>query len=93
LLKAAEDDFDDIVSYIAAENRTAAETIAVKIERSLARLPDHPYLGRTPREEHLIRLGYRFLVVENYLIFYTLEEQTIWIHRILHGARDYLNIL
>ncbi len=92
-LEAAEKDFDDIVSYIAAENRGAAEATAIKIERSLARLSNHPYLGRIPNEEDLIRLGYRFLVVENYLIFYTLEERTIWVHRILHGARDYINLL
>jgi toxin ParE1/3/4 len=82
-LRAAEEDFNDIISYISAENRVAAETTATKIERSLARLSDHSYLGRIPEEEDLIRLGYRFLVVENYLVFYTLENQTIWVHRIL----------
>jgi toxin ParE1/3/4 len=92
-LRAAGEDFNDIVSYISAENRSAAEITATKIERSLARLSDHPYLGRIPKEEDLIRLGYRFLVVENYLIFYTLEEQTICVHRILHGARDYISLL
>ena len=92
-LRAAEEDFNDILSYISAENRVAAETTATKIERSLARLSDHPYLGRIPEEEDLIRLGYRFLVVENYLIFYTLEDQRIWVHRILHGARNYIKLL
>jgi toxin ParE1/3/4 len=91
-LRAAEEDFSDIVSYISAENRSAAEIIATKIEKSLARLSSHPYLGRIPKEEDLIRLRYRFLVVESYLIFYTLEEQTIWVHRILHGARDYIRL-
>jgi len=38
-------------------------------------------------------MGYRFLVVQNYLIFYTIEDRTIWVHRILHGARDYLSLL
>ena len=92
-LGAAQEDFNDIISYIAAENRPAAEATAVKIERSLARLSNYPHLGRIPKEEDLIRLGYRFIVVENYLIFYTLEEQTIWVHRIIHGARDYINLL
>jgi toxin ParE1/3/4 len=92
LLRAAEEDFNDIISYVAAENMAAAETTAIKIERSLARLSDHPYLGRIPEEEDLIRLGYRFLVVENYLIFYTLEDRTIWVHRILHGAHNYITL-
>ena len=93
VLRVAEDDFNEIVTYIAAENRAAAEIIATKIEKNLSRLSFYPYLGKIPKDEELNRLGYRFLVVENHLIFYTVEEQTILIHRIIHGARDYLNLL
>ena len=93
LLRVAEDDFNEIVTYIAVENRAAAEIIATKIEKNLSRLSFYPYLGKIPKDEELNCLGYRFLVVENYLIFYTVEEQTILIHRIIHGARDYLNLL
>ena len=93
LLRIAEDDLNGIVTYIAAENRAAAEMIAIKIEKNLTRLSLYPYLGKNPKDEELNGLGYRFLVVENYLIFYTIDEQTILIHRIIHGARDYLNLL
>ena len=93
LLRAAEDDLNDLVSYIAVENRTTAEMVATKIERNLARLSFYPRLGKIPKDEELNCLGYRFLVVENYLIFYTIEERTILIHRIVHGARDYLSLL
>jgi toxin ParE1/3/4 len=92
LLRVAEDDFNEMITYIAAENRAAAEMIATKIEKNLIRLSFYPYLGKIPKDEELSRLGYRFLVVENYLIFYTIEEQTILIHRIIHGARNYLNL-
>jgi toxin ParE1/3/4 len=93
LLGVAEDDLNDIITYIAADNIPAAESILAKIEKSLSCLSRHPYLGKIPHEEELARLGYRFLVVQNYLIFYTIEEQTILIHRILHGARDYLHLI
>jgi hypothetical protein len=43
-----------------------------------------PHLGRVPKEEGLARLGYRYLAVEDY------EGSTIFVHRILRGARDYL---
>jgi len=92
LLRVAEDDFNEMITYIAAENRAAAEMIATKIEKNLTRLSFYPCLGKIPKDEELSRLGYRFLVVENYLIFYTIEEQTILIHRIIHGARNYLNL-
>ena len=91
LLRAAEDDLSEIVNYIAADRPSAAEALAAKIEMNLNLLSKNPQLGRIPNEEELMRLGYRYLVVQNYLIFYTLEEQDIYVYRILHGARDYLS--
>ncbi|KAF0144333.1 MAG: RelE/StbE family addiction module toxin [Nitrospirae bacterium] len=93
LLEIAEDDLNEIVTYIAAENFTAAEALAAKIEKNLSHLSVHPFIGRVPEEEELTRLGYRYLIVQDYLIFYTIEGQTILIHRIIHGARDYLRLL
>lgn len=93
LLSIAEEDFTGIVSYIAADNPNAADAIASKIEKNLELLSDNPNLGRIPREEEIRNLGYRYLIVQNYLIFYTTEAKTIFIHRILHGARNYKTLL
>ena len=93
LLRVAEEDFIEIISFIAADNSTAAESIASKIEKNLDLLSGNPNLGRIPREEEIRNLGYRYLIVKNYLIFYTIEEKTIFIHRILHGARNYKGLL
>jgi toxin ParE1/3/4 len=93
LLRAAEDDFTEIVTYIAAQRREAAEALAQKIEKNLKLLAANPYLGRIANDSALIDLGYRYLVVENYLIFYVCEERTIFVHRIIHGARDYRGLL
>lgn len=93
LLSIAEDDLAEIIAYLAAENLAAAEKLADKIETRLSQLADYPSLGRIPAEEELARLGYRYLVIDNYLLFYTLTTKTVLIHRIIHGARDYLNLL
>ncbi len=93
LLSIAEDDIAEIVTYIAAENAEAAAKLVDKIETRLEQLADYPSLGRIPAEEELARLGYRYLVVDNYLVFYTLTQKTVLIHRIIHGARDYLTLL
>jgi toxin ParE1/3/4 len=92
LLRAAEDDFAEIVAYIAADRASAAEAVAAKVEKNLKLLSHNPHMGRLPKEEHLERLHYRYLVVDNYLIFYTIEAHTVYVHRILHGARDYLSL-
>ena len=92
LLRVAEEDLTEIVTYIAADRPSAAEKLTTKIEKALQLLSRNPRAGRIAREEELRRLGYRYLVVEKYLIFYTIEEPTIYVHRILHGARDYLKL-
>jgi len=93
LLRAAEDDFTEIVTYIAAQKPEAAEALAQRIEKNLKPLAVNPHLGRVPNDPSLIELGYRYLVVQNYLIFYGCEERTIFVHRIIHGARDYRGLL
>ena len=93
LLRAAEDDLSGIVEYIAAENPRAAEEILERIEKDFQLLTSQPYLGRIPEEDELLNMGYRYVVVLNYLLFYTVEERTILVHRIVHGARDYLRLL
>jgi toxin ParE1/3/4 len=92
-LRIAEEDFTEIISYIAVENPVAANSLATKIEKNLELLSTNPLLGRIPRDEEIKKLGYRYLIVKTYIIFYTIENKTILIHRILHGARNFKPIL
>ncbi|GJQ63726.1 MAG: translation repressor RelE [Melioribacteraceae bacterium] len=93
LLSIAEEDFTEIISFIALENPDAAMQTANIIEHNLELLSENPFLGRTPRDIDIRNLGYRYIIVQNYLIFYTIEEKTIFIHRILHHARNYKKLL
>jgi len=93
LLQIAEEDFTEIVSYIAADSPSAANTLANKIEKNLELLSDNPKLGRIPRDEEIRNLGYRYIIIQNYIIFYTIDERTILVHRILHSARNYKSLL
>ena len=92
-LRAAEEDLRGIITYIGLDNPSAATAFADKIENRLSSLSSHPLLGKIPDEDELANMGYRFLVVQNYLIFYTIEKRVIWVHRIMHGARKYMNLL
>ncbi|MFH1198379.1 MAG: type II toxin-antitoxin system RelE/ParE family toxin [bacterium] len=93
LLSIAEEDFTEIISFIAADNNKAALNLANKIEKNLELLADNPLLGKSPSDSDLKLLGYRYLIIENYIIFYTIEKRTILIHRMLHGARNYKSLL
>ena len=93
LLEIAEEDLSEIITYIAADNNEAAVSLSDKIENNLELLCANPFIGRVPRDEEIKNNGYRYLIIENYIIFYTIEEKTILVHRILHGARNYKILL
>ena len=93
LLSIAEEDFTEIISFTASDNTKAAANLAGKIEKNLELLCNNPSLGKSPSDSDLKLLGYRYLIIENYLIFYTIEKRTILIHRMLHGARNYKSLL
>lgn len=93
LLPIAEQDVDEIVAHIALDNLKAALKLADRFESDLAMLSSYPELGRLPRDGDLRDLGYRYLIVADYLVFYTVEKRTIIVHRILHGSRDYKELL
>ncbi len=93
LLSIAEQDLVDLMTYLAAENPPAAAGMLQYIEARLQTLGDHPLIGRIPNDSKLAGLGYRVLVIGNYLSFYKVKDKTVLIHRIVHGARDFLYLL
>ena len=91
----AERDLDEIWNYIVSElqNPSAAERIINRFIDSVERLEDFPELG-TPLSSIVdLNAGYRFLISGNYLVFYHLNEENIYIDRFLYGRRNYLRIL
>lgn len=93
LLEAAEDGLFETVTYVAADRPAAATAIAERLGRSMGLLGANPRLGRVPREPDLAELGYRYPVVDDYLIFYKIEGRSVLVYRILHRARDYKSLL
>ena len=93
--EAADGDVRDIASYIAADNRRAAEQFEGELWSAFERIRDHADIG-TPVKGYAVplrslRVSQRF---HRYLIFYRhADEQTIEIVRILHGARDLTRLL
>lgn len=93
----ADEDLDEIYHYISCKlfAEGAAITIMNKIENCIMKLEHFPYFGSYVLDEHLKNKGYRKLVIENYIVFYLVNEaeKQVVIMRILFGASDYLNIL
>ncbi|SKA07030.1 type II toxin-antitoxin system RelE/ParE family toxin [Selenihalanaerobacter shriftii] len=90
-LPIAKKDLEEIIKYIQTDNPSAALDFLNQIDETISKLKEFPYMGKTPKDEHLKFLNYRMLVIENYLVFYTVKEEVteVEIKRIIHGKRKY----
>lgn len=61
LLAIAEQDLVELVSYLAAENPTAAADVLDHIEARLQTLTSYPFIGRIPQASTPLRLAIAFL--------------------------------
>ncbi len=93
LLPVADDDLDNIFNYILLENPEAADKVLDRVMTSLKHLEKSPYAGASVMEERLNQFEFRMVISEPYIVFYRVIENTVYIYRILHGARDYIQIL
>ena len=77
---------DMIVDFIKAENPGAALAMFDTIELQIAKLADHPNIGRVGRVE-----GTRELVITRtpYIVGYRIVGDTVEILTVLHGARQW----
>jgi toxin ParE1/3/4 len=92
---ATEHDLGELVSYITndLQNPSAARNIATKVlqrSQSLASFSEMgAYLGDI---DHRLG-GYRYLLVDNYLLIYKVIGTEVAIIRILYARSDYMQLL
>lgn len=92
-LPAAVDDLISIFDWIANDSPANGAVFIDKLDYHIGSLRTHPLLGRTPRDEKLMKAGYRVLVIESYLVFYMVRGKTVEIHRVVHGSRNLADII
>ena len=88
-LSTAENDLDDILTYILKDKPSAAASLLENFDSSISQLAFNPEIGMVPKDERLKKLRYRILVVGKYLVFYVVKGKTVQIRRVIHGARQY----
>ncbi len=90
LAPEAEADIEGIALYIAEDNPLAAKRWFDDIQRKCQRLGEAPGMGVARPD---VRPGLRMFPVGNYLILYREIEQGAEIVRVLHGARQWQELL
>lgn len=89
IYRSAKRDLEEIIEYLNTLSQTAAlkqyDHIIEKI-RSLSEMPDRCALLKNL---HMQLKGYRILIIDNYMVFFIIKDETIQIRRILYGRRNY----
>lgn len=93
----AENDLRDIIRYISSQLSApmTAMNMMETIEEALLGLSEMPQKCSAVRDDRLASMGYRKLLIKNYVAFFTVDEasKVVNIERILYARRDWLRIL
>ena len=89
------EDLKDIKTYIEEElqNEIAAKNTVRKIIETYEDLAKHPNAGIPVQRYVSFPTDYKFVLANNYSVFYRTEDNTVKIIRILYSRMDFLNVL
>jgi plasmid stabilization system protein ParE len=93
VLPIAREDIAEIYYYIALDNPDAALKTADNIADKIDALSQFPERCPLVPDGTLAKQGYRMLVIGSYIAFFKLFDAEVLVYRILHGKRDYPQML
>ena len=97
ITEPAEKDLYEIAAYISKEllEPETAKNVVSKIAKEIITLEDIPLRNALVIDDRLAYKGIRKLLVDNYIVFYAITEEsnTVTIIRILYSKRDWLKLL
>jgi len=91
----ARQDIDEIYRYISttlSNPASAAETVVAILDGAES-LEEFPMIGTIVSGLPHLAGDYRFLPVRNYLIFYRVADDGVFVDRVLYKRRDYQSLL
>lgn len=83
----AQQDLEQIFSYIAANNPDNAAKFLGELERKIFSLASFPERAPLIPENHFLGTGYRHLLHERYRVIYRRDEEVVFVLRVIHGAK------
>lgn len=89
-------DLIELATYIAADNLNASDRFLAAAEETFKQLAKMPEMGKLIQFSNPNLAGIRQQAIKgfkNYLVFYRLTNSGVEILRVIHGARDILEIL
>ena len=86
-------DMKEAKEYIREENINTVNRFTKKIIDSIENLAEFPELGMELAKKIDLKTDYRYLIVDEYIVFYKFNTETVFIYRILSSKRDYMRII
>ena len=95
--EAAHEDLEEALGYIAGDlsNPSAAVNLLDQVQAVYEQLKNFPQLYESCHDLRLRNLGYRKVVIGNFVLVYhpIEEERRIYILRFFYGGRDYEKLI
>lgn len=92
-----ESDLDNVLEYISQKllNPAAADRLLKRTEEKINFICEDPFMYPLYHNDKLSEKGYRYAVVSNYILFYTIDEneKLIILSRFLYGGQNILDVL
>jgi addiction module RelE/StbE family toxin len=92
VLPSAVKDLDEIFKYLSMFYEATVRRMHEKIDEKISILEEFPFLYEE-YQSTISDVPYRRIVIDDYLVFYTVSEATVEIHRILNAKRDVGNLI
>lgn len=88
-------DMQEAFDYIEYEKYSpdAADNLLDAVSEIMESLSEYPERYPLARDTVLRNWEIRHLPVKNYLLFYTIAEDTVYVIRFLHQRRDWISVL
>lgn len=88
-------DLAEIKDYISSElaNPQAAVNTITRIMKEIRMLQDFAYAGAKLSSVTDVMSNYRYLVIGNYMAFYRVSNEDVFIDRVLYGRSNYMQTL
>ena len=92
-LQSALDDLEEIVLYIASDNKNIALKWHDELLAKVNNLATFPMMGTLVPVKKISKSGFRMFSIGSYIVFYKVyeKEKMVTILRVLNAKRDYPN--
>lgn len=87
ITQPAQNDIEEIWTYIARDSINRAEKFVLKLEQQCSTLEQFPQRYPLIPENEILHKDYRHLIYGNYRTIFRVKNKTVYVLRVIHGKQ------